>query len=105
MVVVIIYALYLRIEQGKKGFQLYDQIENYEDKSILYVLKNDKNSSMKEHEISLKYKELTGNDIDENTLSIKLKRAEEIGIVDKIIANVDDKPYVSWRINFKQNWL
>ena len=55
---------------------------------------------MKETEISSIYKAMTGSEINIVDLNLKLKKGEEIGLVNKILTNVDDKPYVKWRTNF-----
>ena len=100
---VTIYGIYLNIAGKKKSRILYNDIEDYEDRNVLHVLKSTENVRMKINEISAKYKDITGNEIDLDILNSKLKKAEEIGIIKVLYLNEYDRPYKSYKLNFKDS--
>ena len=105
IVTVTLYDTYLIIDGKKKSRELYNNIEDYEDRAILSALKSTEKSYMKKTEIVEKYKDKTRNEIDLDTLNDKLKKAEELGIIKVFVLNEDDRPYVSYKLNFKDSHI
>jgi len=96
----IIFGIFLHHDRGNKAKQLHNQIQDYEDRSILDSFLLSKNVEIMEPEIASKYEEITGISIDRKVLHNKLKEADRIGIIARVISNIDDKPYIKWKLNY-----
>jgi len=48
-------------------------------------------------QIAQKYRELSGEDIEPETLHEKLEQAETAGLVERKITNIYDEPYIHWK--------
>jgi len=54
-----------------------------------------------EYKIASKYKELSGNEIDMEELKKKLNEAEEFGLIQRKLISINNKPYITWKLTFK----
>jgi hypothetical protein len=100
LIATLIFSLYLKIKKAKHAKLAYTNVSDHEDRQIIDSIKSLRKEIATESEITLKYKEFTGKDIDPEMLQKKLIEAEEAGIIRKKITKINDNPYVTWDINF-----
>jgi len=95
----LLFSLYLERKRRKNAKQIYSYISNPEDRQILDAIIELKQLATAPM-IASKFRELSGRDIDIETLDIKLSQVEEAGLIQRNIINVNDDPYIIWEIKF-----
>jgi hypothetical protein len=93
------YYLYLEYNKFKTIRGLHDRIIDPEDREIINSIKALKKEVASEIKIKLKYNEITGKDININTLKNKYDMAEKSGLIKRKIININDEPYITWKSN------
>jgi DNA-binding HxlR family transcriptional regulator len=78
---------------------VYNKISDSEDLKILDALGTLEKSPVTISDIASKYKDNTGKEINQEMLHLKLIKAEEKGIVERKIININDEPYITWKLN------
>ncbi|MFX0136251.1 MAG: exosortase/archaeosortase family protein, partial [Candidatus Hodarchaeota archaeon] len=98
--VILIISNYLDIKKKTRAKLFYSQISDSEDRQIIDSINSLKKEIAIESNISSKYKEFTGKQIDLETLHKKLIEAEDLNIIRKKVINIYDEPYISWKLIF-----
>jgi exosortase len=93
-------SLYPETKKKSNAKHIYSQISNIEDRQIIDSIKALGKEIATESKITLKYKELTGKNIDPEILQNKLVDAEQLNIITRKIININDEPYLTWKLNF-----
>ena len=96
----LIFSLHLETNKRRGAKNTYLRISDSEDRKILEAVKDLKRELGNEYNIASKYKDITGNDIDLERINMKLTEAEKAGIVEREIININDEPYIIWKIKF-----
>jgi exosortase len=96
---VTLYYLYLKRIRRRRALYVYNKISDSEDLKILDALGTLEKSPVTISDIASKYKDNTGKDINQEMLHLKLIKAEERGIVERKIININDEPYITWKLN------
>jgi len=97
---VLTITLYLETKKKSKAKHIYSQISNPEDRNIIEAIKTFEKEIATETKIIIKYREITGKDIEPERLQNKLMEAEEANIINRKIININDEPYISWKLTF-----
>ena len=99
---VITISLYFETKKKVNAKRIYSQISVPEDRNIIESIKAIEREIATETKIASKYKEITGKDIDPERLYNKLKEAEEAKIIIRKIININDEPYMTWKLTFNK---
>lgn len=97
---VIDITLYLQKKNKNNAKHIYTQISEPEDRYIIDSIKELENEMATEIKIASKYNEITGKNIETERLHNKILEAEELNIIKRKILNINDEPYMAWRVNF-----
>jgi len=100
LLLTLIFTLYIKWKNEIGARHLYNQISDPEDRQILDSIKELKRKSANESNISSKYKELSGKEIDIEKLHKRLVEAEKSDLIKTKIKNIYDEPYIIWKLNF-----
>jgi len=96
----VIFSYLLELNRKKSAKRVYGQLSDREDRQILDAVRALKKELANETNILSKYNEISGEDIDIETLHRKLVEAAEAGLLKRSIINIDDTPYISWKPNY-----
>jgi len=99
---VLTISLYLETKKKNNAKRTFSQISDPEDRNIIDSIKALEKETATETKIASKYKEITGKDIDPERLYNKLKEAEEANIIKRKIININDEPYMTWKLTFNK---
>lgn len=91
---------YLERNKRREARRVYNQISDFEERQILEAIKTFIKESPNESWTTSKLSETSGKDIDTEKLHKKLVEAEKAGIIERKIININDKPYLRWKLNF-----
>jgi exosortase/archaeosortase family protein len=110
LIVTTLFYILLNIRNILLAKNTYNKIKNNEDLFILEAIKSIKIEIPTLENISNKYKMLFGKDVAKDELLEKLREAEEIKILNKQIMNIEDEPYIVWKMRSsvyegKLNWV
>ena len=97
---VLTITLYLETKKKNNAKHTYSQISDPEDRNIIDSIKALEKETATETKIASKYREITGKDIDPERLQNKLIEAEEANIINRKIININDEPYMTWKLTF-----
>jgi len=98
---VMLYSVNLRRIEHGRALYVYSKITDAEDLQIMDALRNPEKGPVTLSYIASKINEKTGKNIDLEILQMKLIKAEEKGIVQRKILNINDNPYITWKLNIK----
>jgi len=79
-------------------------LPNIRNRNIIDSIKALEKEITTETNIATKYREITGRDIDLERLQDKLMEAEESNIIKRKITNINDEPYITWKLTFNKNY-
>ena len=96
----LLFNLYLERNRRKNVKHVYNYISNPDDRQILDSIIELKKQLATHALIASKFKELSGRDIDIETLDIKLSQAEAAGLIQRKIININDEPHTIWKNKF-----
>jgi exosortase len=95
----IAYYLYLERNKRRGAQHAYAHISDTEDRQILDSVKALKKDLATESKIASKYREISGREIDIERIHMKIIEAEEAGLIERKIININDEPYLTWKSN------
>ncbi|EMR73346.1 Transmembrane exosortase (Exosortase_EpsH) [Thaumarchaeota archaeon SCGC AB-539-E09] len=91
---------YTETKRRNHAKRAYNRISDQKERHILDAVKAIKKERANGSQIALKYREITGNDIDIYELHEKLEEAERSGLVTRKLVSIHDEPYLNWRTSF-----
>jgi len=91
---------YLSWKNKKTANTRYKRVTLTTDRNVLDAVKSLEKKPSNQSQIAQKYRELSGGDIEPETLHEKLKQAEKLGLIERIITNKHDEPYIHWKPRF-----
>jgi len=95
----VIYLIYINWKKCKAARHVFSNIIENREHEITNIIKSIKTDLVNLSKIRSKYKELTGKNIKSDELYSKLIETEKIGLIERKIINVNNVPYISWRLN------
>ena len=96
----LVFAIYFEMKKQRLARHIYAQISDREERQILKAVKALKNELAKEVKIASKYREISAKHIKIEELRKKLVEAKEVGLIEREIININDEPYITWKLNF-----
>jgi hypothetical protein len=100
LLLTLIWLIYIEINKRKVAKNLYAQISDSEERQIFDAIKAVEKGLVNESKIVSKYREISKRDIDLVKLHRKLVEAEEAGLIERKIININDEPFITWKLNF-----
>jgi len=99
IIITFLYYEYTKRQIRRVAKYIYNNISNTTDKSILEYVKKI-NDDFINNKISVNIEEYLNYLIEINKFHDSLENAEKIGLVSKSIVNIEDEPYLVWKIIF-----
>ena len=93
----IVYYIFLERNKRIEVMNAYTRILDPDECLILNSVKSLSKELAIESKIALKYREISGRNIDIEKLHKKLIEAEEANIIERKIININDEPYITWK--------
>ena len=97
---ILLISFYFEKMKERTAKNIYSQVSDPEERNIIDSIKALKNDVASESKIALKFKEITGKNIDQQRLRSKLHDIEQVEIIKKKIINLNDEPYLTWKLLF-----